>query len=310
MMKVSQRPKDVATSKGANPFVRVTRISFSAESAPAAEGRRRFTQPRRATALEEDVAIESIGEGAESGDHCFVVCVPEGASKQNRERARALLERSEADDVRPTITVERGPDVIEWRAGLAVVQCREGTRDDILAALVDFTFYEGNLRALERAVTAAEVQAEADIALAHRIRYQNRVHWARFTDCMEQCSRMRLTFSRLEPQLGAASRTLAPGARSWVFRLLQKSDMEDRLEALSDRLETLEDLYEAATQRISEYRWYVSGHALEIGIIVLLLIECAMMSVDIYFHVRDRHGATETSSRAVPALSAEGSVTT
>ncbi|HVZ33708.1 MAG TPA: hypothetical protein VG963_14855, partial [Polyangiaceae bacterium] len=59
-----------------------------------------------------------------------------------------------------------------------------------------------------------------------------------------------------------------------------------RLEALSDRLEALEEFYDAATQKVSEHRWYREGHLLEIGILLLLLFECALMGADIYLHQR------------------------
>jgi hypothetical protein len=290
MISFAQEPTKTPIPRETAPSVRVSRVTFTDET-PSAGSRRRFTQPRCASAVEEDVAIESVaavGDQPESIDHCFIVCVPEGSSNQSRERARALLANPQRPESTPVITLEHSSEVLEWRPGLAVVQCRENSRNDIIAALIDFTFYEGNLRALEQAVEAAEGPAQADVALAHRMRYRDRAHWERLTECSAHCSRMRLTFARLEPQLGAASRSLSAPARGWVSRLIQKTDVESRLESLNDRLEALEELYEGATQRISEYRWYISGHALEIGIIVLLLFECTLMSADIYLHNRGR----------------------
>jgi hypothetical protein len=287
MMTFSQQPTKAPTPREAASFVRVTRVTFT--ETDSVGGGRRFTQPRRASASEEDVSLESVAAGEDRGDpidHLFIVCVPEGASSPGRERARALLATPPRPEATPAMTLEYNADLLEWRPGLAVVQCRENNRDDVVSALVDFAFYEGNLRALEEAVERAEVAAQADVALAHRMRYKDRSHWERLRDCSEHCSRMRLTFARLEPQLGVPSRTLSAAARSWVSRLIQKADVESRLEAVSDRLEALEELYEGATQRISEYRWYVSGHALEIGIIVLLVLECTLMSADIYLRHR------------------------
>ena len=48
------------------------------------------------------------------------------------------------------------------------------------------------------------------------------------------------------------------------------------------RLEALEDLYEGANDRVADYRWYRSGAWLEIGIIILLIIETVMISFDFY----------------------------
>jgi hypothetical protein len=300
MMKVSRQATKTPVPREAASFVRIRRISF-ADGPPPAGGGRRFTQPRSASALEEDVSIETVAAAAaeaEPLDHCFVLHVPEGPASQCRERAKSLWASAGYAEGGPAMTLEHSSDVVEWRPGLVVVQCREGSREDILAALVDFAFYEGHLRALERSVEAAEVQAQTDVTLAHRVRYRDRAQWERLVSCSESCSRMRLTFARLEPQLGDASRTLSPPARTWVSRLIQKADVESRLEALNDRLEALEELYEGAAQRISEYRWYVGGHALEIAIIVLLLIESTLMGADIYLHSRTRqesHGPPTTA---------------
>jgi len=287
MMNLAQKPAAAPIARAATPIARAIRIAF-VDEAPVGRSARRFAHPRRAAALEEDVPMEagaSAPSPAEPTDGLLVVCVSEGSSTKRA-------------DANAAIVLEHGPDVLEWRPGHATVQCRDDSRNDMIAALTDFAFYEGNLRELEASVEAAEAQAHADVALAHRVRFRKRGHWERFIDCAEQCSRMRLTFARLEPQLLAASRTLTPAARSWMTRLLQKADMESRLESLNDRLEALEELYEGATQRIAEYRWYAGGHSLEIGIIALLLIECMMMGADIYLHNRDRQ---DPQARAVAA---------
>ena len=292
MMSLSPQPPKGPALREANPFVKLTRVTF----VDSPDGSSRFAQPRRASAVEEDFAPESVGSASvpEETFRVLIACV--GSSNQSRDEARGRLPApSEREGTSRPLLLEHGPDALEWRPGLAIVQSREDSRNDIVAAAIDFAFYEGHLRQLEALVDKAEVQAQADVALAHRVRYRDRAHWERLTDCAEQCSRMRLTYARLEPQLLTASRTLSPTARSWMTRLLQKADMESRLEALSDRLEALEELYEGATQRISEYRWYVGGHALEIGIIVLLVIECAMMGADIYLHNRGFAAGTRGS---------------
>jgi uncharacterized Rmd1/YagE family protein len=59
--------------------------------------------------------------------------------------------------------------------------------------------------------------------------------------------------------------------------LKARADIEARLEALNDRLETIEDLYEGAIDRITDYRNYRKGSFLEIAIIVLLGLEVALL---------------------------------
>jgi hypothetical protein len=244
--------------------------------------------------VEEDASIETVAAARdlpESIEQLLLIHVPEVASKQIRERARALVDAPERAEANRLLIVEHGSEFLEWRPGFAIVKCRDESRNDIISALVDFAFYEGNLRALEQSLVTAELQAQADVALAHRVRYRDRAQWERLTDCAEQCSRMRLTFARLEPQLFAAGETGPSRMRSWITQLIEKSNIETRLESLSDRLEALEELYEGANQRISEYRWYMGGHALEIAIIVILLIECIMIGFDMHMHNSDRHAA-------------------
>ena len=278
-------------ARRALPAVRVSRIEFSA-SAAGRVGQRQFTQPRRMEAWEVAAAMESVAAGNHDSpgapDSCFVIFVPRGASREDYTKAKAILVSSAQADGAGTVVVARNAETIEWRPGLAVLQGLEESRQDMTKALMDFSFYDGELRALERAVEALEEQAEIDVALAHRVHHRNREHWARMVEQTEHCARMRLTSARLEPQMYAFSRALPAAARRWVFRLFQKSGVEPRLEALNDRLEALEELYQNAHQRISEYRWYREGHLLEMGIILLLLVECTLMCADILARARDR----------------------
>jgi hypothetical protein len=280
--------KKAPAPSDSNPFERMCRVTF-VDGVPAVAGASRtFSQPRKAYALQDEITLSeaaAIHEGGDGTNRLLIAIVRDGTSTQNRERARMLLPGSDPTIASRSIILDSGADALEWRPGLAVVQCREDGRNDMLSALIEFAFAEFILRTLEQAVEVAEERAESDIALAHRVRYRDRAHWSRIVECAEQCGRMRLAYARLEPQLLSAPRTLSATARIWMTRLLQKSEMESRLESLSDRLEALEDLYEGATQRISEYRWFVSGHALEIGIIVLLLAECMLMCIDIRLHL-------------------------
>src|SRR5271170_5274235 len=113
MMTLSREPTKAPTPRDAAPFVRISRITFTDEKTGA--GRRRFSQPRCASALEEDVSIESVATAnhpPEAVGHCFIACIPEGSSVQNRERARALFAGAERAET-PAITVEHGSEVLE-----------------------------------------------------------------------------------------------------------------------------------------------------------------------------------------------------
>jgi hypothetical protein len=237
-----------------------------------------------------------------------MVLVPPSSTGDGLPNAEAWLAPPDQPEAVPPVVIERDDERILWRPGRALVQCKADRREDLVAALTDFAFYEGELRALEEALEAREAQAQADVAFAHRIRQRDRRHWKRFKEMIEYFSQLRLTFARLEPRLARASRTLSPAARPVMARLLKKAGVAARLEAFSDRLEALEDLYEGANDRVADFRWYRDGHLLEIGIVVLLLIEALLMSGDMYIRYLDYRvdvKAAETTEQNPGDLSEE-----
>ncbi len=287
------RPSTPAAASRPSPAPTLRRISFLSEVEPGAKLRREFSHPCRAFAVEDVVALSDdfpvTAPWPEPTDSCCIVVIPRGTSGDAPKEAEAWVAApADRPQAVPPVVVEREDATIRWRPGRAVVQARPERCDDAVAALTDFAFYEGELRTLEAALAAHESQAQEDVARAYRVRQRDRKHWKRFGALIENFARMRLTFARLEPQLAKGSRSLSPEARRLTARLLRGADVEARLEAVSDRLEALEDLYEGATDRAADFRWYRNGHLLEIGILLLLVVECVLMSGDIYMHYRER----------------------
>jgi hypothetical protein len=161
-------------------------------------------------------------------------------------------------------------------------------RADVLESLVQFAFYESELRRLEAAVLPFEASAPADASGVYRIESGARANWVRFGQAMESLALLRLTFARLEPRLLAPSRRLPLPSRRLFRQLCRRAAMEDRLSAVTDRSEACEDLYEGAVDRIREHRWYRRGNLLELIIVVLLLIEVIQLGGDMI--LRWMHG--------------------
>jgi len=288
--------------------VTVRRIRLAAEAAPGTKVRRRFTQPRPLVATEE--AVESAALAAtkpwpEPTDRCDVVFVPGAASADLPSHvADWLATPADQPEAVPAVVVAGKEETVRWRPGQVVVQARAERLETVLAAITDFAFYEGELRALEEAVASHEAQARDDAGRVHSVRRAGRKERARFAALIAYFSELRLTYARLEPCLAAGgSRTLPADARRLMARLLRKADVEARLEAVSNRLEALEDLYEGGNDRVADYRWYRNGHLLEIGILVMLVFEAALMVADICIHYREyqqeaRMAAAEERSAA------------
>jgi hypothetical protein len=286
-----------ATDTPTAPGITITRIRFVAGVPTEGKVLRRFKQPFCAVAIEETLtephfpAHAAWPEPTDSLDVIFLT------RDELRREAEVWMETPAQPDAVPAVLIERDGESVTWRPGRTLVRCRSEMRAEFLAALADFTFYEGELRKLEAAVEAGEETAMADVERAFRIRPGDRRHWNRFGELIESYARMRLKFARLEPRLAKGSRTLPREGRRLMSHLIVRADVEARLEALSDRLEACEDLYEGATDRVADFRWYRNGHLLEVTIIVLLLIEGALMAGELtmrYLEYRSDNAADET----------------
>ena len=149
-----------------------------------------------------------------------------------------------------------------------------------LAGISEFAFYEGELRRLESAIASIETSAVADAPIAYSIKAKTRNEWTRFEETMKSLALLRLTFAKLEPRLLTPSRALPIAGRRLFRQLSRRARIEDRLAAMTDRLEVCEDLYEGAVDRITDYRWFRKEMVLETIIVVLLLLEVLQLGGD------------------------------
>ena len=186
-----------------------------------------------------------------------------------------------------TITVKKAALTVSWRPGRAVVQ---GTAHDsaqncksLMPGLIEFGFYEAQLRKLEAAVLPFEATSDADVSHAYEMTTRHEKHWDRLYRTMEQLYRLRLQFARLEARLVHPSPALPMESRRLIDRLVEKAGIEERLEAVSNRLETCEDLYEGAVDRITDFKAYRRGNLLEIIIVVLLAVETVLLLAGPHF---------------------------
>jgi hypothetical protein len=280
----------ITPSNGSGRGLVARRIRFLAEAPPGARVLRTFTQPRPCVAVDEAADpgdLPAVPAWPEPTDQLVVLFVPRGASPDGQRRGERWLAPPDHPEASAAVVVERDGYTVQWRPGRALVLGKTDGLEDALGALADLAFYEGELRELERALTAHEAAALDDVARSYRIRYRDRDHWARLGESIEALGRMRLTFARLKPRLGKPARLLPAEARRLLARLRNRADVEARLEAFSDRLEACEDLYEGATDRVADFRWYIGGHGLEIGIIALLVVEILLMSAELYLRFRE-----------------------
>jgi hypothetical protein len=188
---------------------------------------------------------------------------------------------SAADPDAPALDVEWRGDRIVWRGGLAVVYLGGPIREELQAALIEFAFYEGELRRLEAELFPREVAAPDDAGRAHSLDRRDRAHWPRFAQTIEALTKMRLQFARLAPRFEEGAETPGPVARRFASHLLKRARADVRAEALDTRLEACEELYEGANDRVADHKGWHHGHFLEVIIIALLLTEVILLCVDL-----------------------------
>ena len=190
----------------------------------------------------------------------------------------------------PAVEVPVPGGRLHWRTGRAVLLGPVDDRDEVLSGLAAFAFHERTLRTLEDKAAARERQAAADVRLAYRIDDADRDEWPRLGRTMEDLALLRLTFARLEPHLTVVPRSLPPAGRRAFRRLAARAHVEGRLEAVSNRLEACEDLYEGAVDRITDHRWWRRGHRLETIIVVLLAVEGLQLFAELVLHLIQLRG--------------------
>jgi hypothetical protein len=272
------------SAAGRHQAIVARRIRFFPEAPPGANVLRTFRQPRPCVAVEEAIDLAELPAQSawpEPIDHFTAVLIPPGAISEGRKLSEDWMAAPDNCEAISTIAFGWNSQKIQWRPGRLLVQGSREAFEGILKAVVDFTFYEGELRTLEHEIEEREAQAQADVRLAHRIRLSDRKHWGRIGEMIEHFYLMRVTYARLEPQLAIASRTLPGDVRQVMSRLLDEAEVSDRLEGASNRLEACEDIYEGANDRIAEYRWYIGGQWLEVTIVVLLIVEVALLVTEL-----------------------------
>jgi hypothetical protein len=262
-----------AVTNGAEPaviWVQFVEVVAPTDGSVIAE----FAQPRRVFAVQTAVAGDGVSQVG-------IVRLPEG-TLSNRGRADAWIAPSAAQDGVDAVNILFDGGRIRWRPDRAVIEAAPEAAPDAMSAVVEFAFLEGELRRLEQALQSYESGAAHDVKHAYGIRSEHGDQWGRLVNTMEGLAQLRLAFARLEPQLMKGRRALPARSRRLVTRLLAKSDAATRAEALSDRMEACEDLYEGAVDRITDFRWYRKGYWLEMAIVILLAAEVLLLLYDLY----------------------------
>jgi hypothetical protein len=270
--------------KTAPPAVSAWRIRFVADAPADARILRQFVDPAPTVAASESIDPANLPTARvwpEPVDELYAVHVPNAkAFSAPAIGPQWLLPPDQPGAALACVVPVEGGRIL-WRPGRLLIEGNVKLPEQILAAVADFAFYEGQLRKIEQAVRAFEATAPSDVPRSYRISSRDQDRWPALVESAEQLSLLRLTAARLEPRAFCPPRDLPRESRRLVSRLAARADIEDRLEALSARLEACEDLYEGAADRITDHKWARKGNRLEIAIVALLLIEVILIIGDL-----------------------------
>jgi hypothetical protein len=185
----------------------------------------------------------------------------------------------------PPIVVKVGGAQITWCSGRALIHGAADPIEPLLAALVDFGYYEAELRRLELEVADSWPALEEDTPLAYDVTQADMARHKAVGRRMEQTLRRRMRHVRLEPHLYESPAHLPAAARDLGKRLREEARIEERLEVLDGQIEAYENVYELSSQRISEFRAARQGFILESVIIVLLAAETVLLLAELLWYL-------------------------
>jgi hypothetical protein len=191
------------------------------------------------------------------------------------------MAKPSAPDAVPTIEIMMRSDRILWRPGRAMIQGARDRLDEYLPGLINFAFYEMELRKLERELREEWGAYEADLKLTHQVDGESLRQWPRVNEMTRIAGTRRMRLARLERRLEKPSIALHPAVQRLVSELIVQADTADRMKTVDERLEIMENIYESANDRLSEYSFFSRELRAEAWIIVILVFEAILIIAEI-----------------------------
>ena len=233
-----------------------------------------FNEPTMGFAVYDALGVEALvsAVSAEDCEGFRFALLPTGAATPYdiRKRIEDWAGVARSDEA---IVLGQLGDQVTWRRDRLMLIGDPARTREILRAVIEFAYYEGNLHRMEREVDTYLRAAENDISLTHQVTDSDLARWPRANEGVKLATLLRMHYVRLETRLERPSSNLAGPARRLVAELALQVDVADRLVAVDDRIEVLQDLYESATDRLSEYSYFRREYRLEVGIIIVLVVE-------------------------------------
>jgi len=204
----------------------------------------------------------------------------EGTEKPN-EWFEAFVNESRT----PSIVVKMRGAEVTWRPGRALLQCEAEQTASLLKAIIEFNYFENELRKIESEVASGWADLEVDKKLAYQVKPFDLERSEIVGQRMDQTLQRRIRHARIEPHLYTPNFQLSVAGQKLGEELREKANIEDRSETVDSQMEVFEHVYEMCSQRMGEFRDSRQGHTLEWVIIILLGSEVILLIADMLWQI-------------------------
>ncbi len=196
-----------------------------------------------------------------------------GGNSPTPEGLKSWLDSGDIVSTQPRVVIKSRVAELTWRPGRMVLRCERDQINSMLRALVEFHYFENELRKIESEIAAGWSDLKQDRRLAFQVSDRDLERSENIGNRMEQTLERRMRHVRIEPRLYLPGLQLSFAAQKLGEELREKTRVEGRCESVDSQIEVFEHVYEMASQRLGEFRDARHGHKLEWIIILLLASE-------------------------------------
>lgn|GEM_PF-513890 len=170
---------------------------------------------------------------------------------------------------------------IAWAPGRALLMAHPTRIESVRLALLDFCFYEAELRSIEDAVSMGWPNLKLDAPLAFEFDDRSVSRRSELSARFQRVVALRCRASQIMPHLNRPAIHPPTLASQIGERFRERSRLESRGDFVSDQLEIQERVYEQCGQRASDYMIARKENMLGWMIVVLLSAEIVLLLVDL-----------------------------
>ena len=191
-----------------------------------------------------------------------------------------------------------------WGPKRAAVVAALGRLEPLEAVLAEHAYYELEMAEVERKLSAAWPELEADGGPAFEVDAKTAKQRQRLAERFRAILGLRARLTRVLPFV-LTPHVYPPTLASQVGeRIRERLRMRHRVEVLQDQLEVFERVYDSCSQRVTDYRASRTGHLLEMVIISFLAVQMLLTLFEIMTSaarqtaIQQQQAATQAKEKA------------